>query len=371
MAQSADVLDPIADFWSVIPAGGAGTRLWPLSRAGRPKFLHDLTGQGRSLLQATADRLRPLSQDRLVVVTGVAHEAAVRRQLGEFGPQVLAEPSPRDSMAAIGLAAAVVERRDPQAVIGSFAADHVVGDEAAFRSCVREAIEVARTGMLVTLGIAPTYPATGFGYIHVGAPLDVAGAPHAHRVASFVEKPDAATATAYVEGGEFVWNAGMFVATAGGLLDLLARYHPDLAQGLRDIAAAPDRLEALWPTLQRISIDHAVAEPAADDGHVAVVQTEFPWDDVGDFRSLAGLLPEAGEDLPAGLRVLGDPGAVIAADASGLVAPCGRRLIAVVGLEDVVVVDTGDAVLVTTSARAQDVKKIVDELKATGRAELT
>ena len=360
------------DFWSVIPAGGAGTRLWPLSRAARPKFLHDLTGAGRSMLQATADRLQPLSGDRLVVVTGVAHEEAVRAQLdGLPDDGLLAEPSPRDSMAAIGLAAAVVERRNPDAVIGSFAADQVVGEEQDFRDSVREAIAVARTGLFVTLGIAPTYPATGFGYIRVGDQLDVEAAPHAHRVAAFVEKPDAATAADYLSRGDYVWNAGMFVVKARVLLDLLETYHGDLGRGLREIAADPARLPQVWPTLQKISIDHAVAEPAADDGHVAVVQTDFPWDDVGDFKSLAELLPGAHEPLPAGLHVLGDESSVVARDTTGIVAAGGGRLVAVVGLTDVVVVDTPDAVLVTTREHAQDVKKIVDELKVTGRAELT
>ncbi len=159
----------IPGFWAVVPAGGAGTRLWPLSRAAHPKFLLDLTGSGRSLLQTTVDRLEPLTAERVVVVTGAAHADAVRAQLPGFGPsQVLAEPSPRDSMAAIGLAAAVVERLDPDAVIGSFAADHVIPDQGAFEAVIREAASVARDGHLVTIGVEPTWPATGFGYIRAG-----------------------------------------------------------------------------------------------------------------------------------------------------------------------------------------------------------
>src|SRR4051794_23691161 len=155
--------------WAVVPAGGAGTRLWPLSRAGSPKFLHDLTGSGRTLLQATHDRLAPLVGDRVLVVTGVAHQDVVRRQLGALpADQVVAEPSPRDSMAAIGLAAAIVEQKDPDALVGSFAADHVIADADAFRACVAEAADVARTGLLVTIGIAPARASTGFGYIHLG-----------------------------------------------------------------------------------------------------------------------------------------------------------------------------------------------------------
>ena len=151
-------------FWSVIPAGGAGTRLWPLSRSDSPKFLHDLTGSGRSLLQATVDRLWPLAPGRVLVVTGEAHRDAVAAQLPELAADgLLAEPSPRDSMAAIGLAAAVVERRDPEAVIGSFAADHVITEADAFATAVQRAVAAAYDGWLVTLGIVPTFASTAFG----------------------------------------------------------------------------------------------------------------------------------------------------------------------------------------------------------------
>ena len=362
-------LTPMAEipgFWAVVPAGGAGTRLWPLSRAGHPKFLHDLTGSGRSLLQQTLDRVTPLAQARVVVVTGSAHAAAVRAQLPALGEeQVLAEPAPRDSMAAIGLAAAFVEARDPEAVIGSFAADHVIPDAEAFHRCVAEAVDVARDGRVVTIGIEPTYPATGFGYIQMGS--GVPGAPTARRVRQFVEKPDARRAAAYLATGEFRWNAGMFVVRAGVLLDLLHRWHPELADGLRAIAADPGRLEEVWPTLEKIAIDHAVAEPAADIGVVAVVPGDFAWDDIGDFSSLAALLPEPEE----GPRVLGDASLVHSVDSTGLVSPRGGRPVAVVGLQDVVVIDSGDAVLVTTRERAQDVKQVVEQLKALGRTDLT
>src|SRR5450631_975224 len=200
MTEGADAMRQIAGdmdgpaidgLWAVIPAGGAGTRLWPLSRSSSPKFLHDMTGAGRSLLQPTWDRLEPLCDDRIMVVTGVLHEAAVRGQLpGLATPNLVAEPSPRGSMAAIGLAAAILERRDPEAIIGSFAADHVIGEPDVFADCVREAVAVAREGYVVTIGIAPTYPATGFGYIRVGDPLTIGGAPHGRQVRSFVEKPD-------------------------------------------------------------------------------------------------------------------------------------------------------------------------------------
>ena len=354
-------------FWAVIPAGGAGTRLWPLSRAGSPKFLHDLTGSGRSLLQATWDRLEPLTGTQVLVVTGVAHVDAVSRQLpGLPGDQLLAEPSPRDSMAAIGWAAAVLEARDPEAVLGSFAADHVIGDEEEFRACVSAAVEAAADGHVVTIGIEPTHAATGFGYLEMG---DLLGAGPARAVAQFVEKPDRERAEGYLATGRFRWNAGMFVVRASVLLDLLAQWHPELAAGLRAVAADPAGLDEVWPALEKIAIDHAVAEPAAAQGRVAVVPGGFGWDDVGDFNSLGTLLPDA-PGLP-GVRVLGGAEKVRVLDSTGVVVPGSDRVVALVGLDDVVVVDTPDALLVTTRARAQDVKAVVDALKAQGRADLT
>lgn len=355
----------VEGFWGVIPAGGAGTRLWPVSRRTSPKFLRDLTGSGRSLLQATRDRLAPLAGERVLVVTGAAHADAVVEQLPD-GVEVVAEPSPRDSMPAIALAAAVIERRDPDAVIGSFAADHVIGDLPAFDAVVREAVAVARTGKVVTIGLTPTHPATGFGYIREGEALGVDGAPSARAVVEFVEKPDAATAERYLAEGGFRWNAGMFVVRASVLLDVLAAEHPQLAAGVRAVAAEPERLDEVWPSLTKIAIDHAVAEPAAARGLVAVVPAGFSWDDVGDFASLGDLLPPVRD----GLRVVGDEGDVVTVDGGGIVVT-GGRVVAVVGLDDVVVVDTPDAVLVMARDRAQDVKKVVEQLTAAGRTDLT
>lgn len=360
--------DDLDRFWAVVPAGGAGTRLWPVSRADSPKFLHDLTGSGRTLIQSTVDRLRAVAGEQVLVVTGRAHAAAVREQVPEVPADlVLAEPSPRDSMAAIGLAAAVLERRDPEAIIGSFAADHAIGDRAAFEAAVAEAVAVAaREDRLVTIGIEPTHPATGFGYIQQGPALG--GYPTAARVRQFVEKPDAQRAASYLATGEFRWNAGMFVARAATLLDLLARWHPELADGLRRIAAEPDRLEEVWEGLEKIAIDHAVAEPAADEGLVVVVRGDFDWDDVGDFRALSALLSDRAEE--SRMTVVGDPDRVLAIDAGGLVVSESGRMVAVLGLDDVVVVETQDALLVTNRARAQDVRLVVQALKDSGRADL-
>jgi mannose-1-phosphate guanylyltransferase len=356
----------IDHFWAVIPAGGAGTRLWPLSRSTAPKFLHDLTGGGRTLLQDTRDRLAPLAGERFVVVTGRPHREAVLAQLPEVAAdRVLAEPSPRDSMAAIGLAAALLERQDPQAVMGSFAADHVIPDPEAFAECVRVAVDVARDDWLVTLGIEPAFPSSAFGYVYLGDP--VAGHPAATTVREFVEKPSVRTAAEYVATGRYRWNAGMFVVRPTVLLDLLATWHPQFAADLRAVAGDPALLEERWPGLPRIALDHAIAEPAAAAGRVACVPSSFHWEDVGDFDALAGLL---GPDTTT-TTVLGDQGLVRSVDSSGLVVPAAGRVVAVVGMDDVVVVDTPDALLVTTRARAQEVKQVVADLQATGRADLT
>ena len=379
----------VPDLHAVVPAGGAGTRLWPLSRAAVPKFLLDLTGSGRSLLQQTWDRLLPLvGPDRVVVVTGTAHADRVREQLPDLpAASLLGEPSPKDSMAAIGLAAAVLHRRDPDALLGSFAADHVVTDPAAFAETVRQAAEAAREGWVTTIGITPTHPSTGFGYVREGDPLALPGAPLARRAQAFVEKPDLERARGYLADGGYRWNAGMFVVRTSVLLDHLARLRPALHEGLVEIAAAwdtPDRERVLartWSGLEKVAIDHAVAEPVAAEGGVAVVPGSFGWDDVGDVAALAGILAAAGAAaggagapgdaaVDGGVRVLGDPAQVLAEDASGLVVPGSGRLVALLGLQDVVVVDTPDAVLATTPERAQDVRRLVEALRAAGRHDL-
>lgn len=364
---------PLPGFHAIVPAGGAGTRLWPLSRAGRPKFLLDLIGGGRTLVQQTWDRLVPLAGDSgVLVVTGASHAPAVAAQLPELrAANLLTEPSPRDSTAAICLAAAVLHLRDPDAVVGSFAADHVIRDVGAFHAAVAEAVATAGQGYVVTIGIQPVRPSTAFGYVRLGQGLAVPGAPSAHLVDRFVEKPDAATAAAYLEEGGYRWNAGMFVARADVLLEALAVHRPALHESLTLIARAWDTdercevLDRLWPGLEKVAIDYAIAEPAADAGRVAVVPADLGWDDVGDFASLAALI---GGEAP--LRVLGDGSDVLAWETGGLAVPGSGRVVAVLGLKDVVVVDTPDALLVTTRDKAQEVKEIVDHLRSTGRADL-
>lgn len=369
-------LEQVPDFYAVIPAGGAGTRLWPLSRSRAPKFLHDLTGAGRTLLQATVDRLTAVAvPDNVMVVTGTAHVAAVARQLPTVTEEnILAEPSGRDSMAAIGLAAAILQQRHGDVVLGSFAADQVITSAPTFVRSVREGIAAARDGYVVTIGIAASRPSTAFGYVRSGELLNIDGAPNVRSVLGFTEKPDSATARSYLATGEYRWNAGMFISRTSVLLDHLAQQRPDLHDGLRTIAAAWDTdergevLDAIWPTLERVAIDHAIAEPVAAADGVAMVPGDFGWDDVGDFNSLAGLLP-AVDDRNS--KVLGDEDLVIRLDSAGsVIVPSSGRIVAVLGLDDVVIVDTPDALLVTTRARAQQVKSVVDAVNERGHEEL-
>jgi mannose-1-phosphate guanylyltransferase len=370
------VTTALPHFHPFIPAGGVGSRLWPLSRADAPKFLLDLTGSGSSLLRATYDRLAGLSGGRVMVVTGRAHAAAVSRQLPELGEgDLVLEPSPKDSAAAIGLACMLIRRRDPDAIVGSFAADHVIEPSGAFQDVVREAVAAAATGRIVTIGIPPSSPATGFGYIRAGAPLGLEDAPHALQVEEFVEKPDEPTAREYVGSGNYTWNAGMFVAPASLMLRHLAASEPELHAGLTEIAEAwgtpaqDDVVDRVWPGLPKTAIDYAVAEPAAAAGDVTMVPATFTWDDVGDFaaiRRLNHVDPETDPDV----TVLGDNSRVLADSSSGVVVSDTGRLIALIGVEDIVVVDTPDALLVTTREHAQRVKDAVAALKQRGNTDV-
>lgn len=368
--------EPLEGFYTIIPAGGVGSRLWPLSRADAPKFLHDLTGSGQTLLKDTWDRLAPLSGDqRIMIVTGRAHRGAVEEQLPDLADaNIVLESEPRDSTAAIGLAAAILERREPGVVIGSFAADHVISGDALFRAAVTEAVAAAKAGYIATIGITPTEPAVGFGYIECGDPLDIPGTEHAEAVSSFVEKPDLATAKRYLSGGRHLWNAGMFIARADQLLAEIARNKPELHDGLLELAEAWDdpatrgpAVDRIWPKLEKIAIDYSVAEPAAAAGRLAVIRGHFQWDDVGDFASLAKLntAGRSGE-----LAILGEHARVLADASSGIVVSRSKRVISLIGVRDIVVVDTPDALLVTTSEHAQRVKAVVDALRLGGSSDV-
>jgi mannose-1-phosphate guanylyltransferase len=357
------------NFHVVVPAGGSGTRLWPLSRAANPKFLQPLTGE-RSLLQSTYDRLVPLAgPDRVMVVTGASHAAAVARQLEELPvEQIVAEPSPRDSCGAIGLAAALIEQRDPGAVMASFAADHVIVDTEQFAETVRLAVRGAEAGKLMTIGITPTHPETGYGYVHCGEPAEIPGILSVRR---FREKPDRVTAQSYLDSGEYLWNASMFIWRTDVMLAELRRQRPDIHARLVTIAESwdtPERdavMEREWAALPKIAIEYAVVEGAAERGMVATVPGDFGWFDVGDFDALGQLADDS-------VAVLGnpDPRSVLSVESERMViVPSSGRLVATLGLRDVIVVDTPDVVLVCPRDRAQGVKQLVEDLRNRGQTE--
>lgn len=358
-------------FTCVIPAGGSGSRLWPLSRADEPKFLLDLTGSGDSLLRTTWDRLTPLvPAKRIMVVTGVSHRESVVNQLPELLPEnLVTETTRKDSSGAIGLAAAILETRDPDAILGSFAADHVIRGNVLFQRAVRTAVQAADKGLIATIGIHPDTPSTGFGYIACGkargdlAPFDV------YEVTEFIEKPDKKTAAKFLRKGVYLWNAGMFIAKASVILDQMAKSEPEMVASLREIAATwntetgADVRERLWPTLPKIAIDYTVAEPAAKEGLMVCIAAHFEWDDVGDFASVANLLTRGRK---RDLAVLGDGAQVLSDHATGIVVSETDRLVALIGIDDVVIVDTPDVLLVTSKEHAQDVKTLVERMEARG-----
>ena len=360
-----------SSFWAVIPAGGSGTRLWPLSRSGQPKFLLPLLGE-RSLIQQTVDRLVPLAPiDQTLVICGPAHAVSVGRQLPELPEaRIVVEPSPKGSGPAIALAAAIIARHDPDAVMGSFAADHDVRDQAAFEAAVRTGIAAARSGdWLVTLGLTPTRPETGYGYIERSDQVVFYGAEGtAYRALRFVEKPDLARATEYVAIGRFAWNASMFIWRVQTLLDQLAVWQPALLSAVTEIAAAwdtPERqavLDRAWSALETISIDEGVMERAPK---VAVVPAVIGWSDVGDWHGLGELLP-----TDATGNCLRGAALPIASERNVIWSETGRMIVTL-GMSDTIVVDTGDAILVAPRSRAQEVRRAVDALKAQGRGDFT
>lgn len=358
-----------SNFWAVIPAGGSGSRLWPLSRSARPKFLLPLLGQ-QSLLQETFDRLLRLTEpERVLVVCGPAHAAAIARQLPDLpSANIIVEPSPNGTGPALALASALIARVDPGAIMGSFAADHDISDPDAFVVAVETAIRAARGGDLVTIGLTPTRPETGYGYIERTDEVVLrAGDRVAYRAARFIEKPDLERATAFVESGRFLWNAGMFVWQVRALSAELKRLQPEIADGVREIARVwesrdQERVTArIWSDLPEITIDHGIMEHAE---RVAVVPAKIGWSDVGDWSGLGELIEQdgLGNSVRGELLSIETTNSVIWSETG--------RMVAMVGLDNIIVVDTEDALLVVDREQSQEVKKVVEKLKAS-RKELS
>lgn len=347
----------LPDFWAVVPAGGSGTRLWPISRSKRPKFLLDITGNGRTLLQTAWDRLTPLCGSRFLLVTGTAHELEARRQLpGLSERSMLIEPAPRDSMAAIGLAAATLEARDPELILGSFPADHVIPNANGLHDCIRQGYAAAKTGLLALIGLEPTRPTSALGYIRMGPAIGIDAAPGARRIESFIEKPSEDRAIRFIHAGGYVWNAGMWIAKAGVLMGLLESANPQLAGDLRAAVKYPDRLIDIWENIERTTIDKTIAEPLAGTPKVCIIPGDFEWEDIGDFGALLAYLNR--HEPSVDLHAIPNADEIFCLDATGVVVGNSHRPIAVMGLDNVVIVDTQDALLVMSEEYSQRLKDL-------------
>lgn len=353
--------------YALILAGGVGSRLWPRSRESRPKQLLDLISE-RSMLQETVARVEPLvPPEQIIIMTNQGYVGAVQKQLPHLPPEnVIGEPAVRGTASAVGYGAAVIGRRDPSAVMCALHADHYMRDVEGFRRALQAAAGVAGHGYLVTLGIQPHAPVTGYGYVERGEKLGLFDGHVAYRVVRFTEKPDAETAEAFVMSGRYYWNSGLFTWQVSTILEAFARHMPDTYEKLQVMTSAigTDReLETLvrvWPTLENQTIDYGIMERAE---RVAVVPADFGWSDVGTWNALFDLLEADSERNVVSGNHLG-------VDTRGSFIYSDGRLIATIGVEDLIIVDTGDVVLVCPRNRAQDVKIVVDRLKREKRTDV-
>lgn len=358
----------IDHYYAVIMAGGGGTRLWPLSRRARPKQLLNLFDE-RSLFQIAVSRLEGVfPYDRILVVTVESQAALLRAQVPEIPAEnYLLEPLPRGTASVVGLAAIALQQRDPQAVMAILTSDHYMGNEYRFRRLLEAAYSVAQDGYLVTLGIEPTFPATGYGYIQRGAFLGRYNKLDVYQVQRFKEKPSEDAAREMLRTGDHAWNSGMFVWRVDTILEEITRQMPPLTHTLTEIGQAwdtPQRDETilkLWPDVKNETIDYGVMEGAQK---VAVIPAAgLGWSDVGSWDSLFDVLPGNQQ----GNIVMGGEHIEIDTHRSLIYVNQPHRLIVTIGVEDLVVVDTGDVLLVCRKDQAQKVRQVVDKLKESGQ----
>ncbi len=355
--------------YAMLMAGGAGTRFWPASRKRRPKQLLALTGSA-PLLRQTAERLVPLcGWEHIWVSTGAHLVDATLEVLPELGrEQMLVEPVGRNTAPCIGWAAATIARDDPEAVVMALPADPHIGDERTYRDALSKAIASARTGLITTIGVRPTHPETGYGYIEAGEPSALSGV---LRVRRFVEKPDRAKAEELVAQGNYFWNAGMFFFRACDMLAAIRAHMPELGAGLAELDAAAaagreaERLAEVFPRLPAVSIDYGVMEHMTELG---VVPASFDWSDVGSWLAAAELAPKDadGNSAPAHAVLIDAAGNHVVDLRSGADEAGTARVIALVGVRDLVVVETDDALLVVPQERSQQVREVVRVLKGRG-----
>ncbi len=355
-------------YYAVIMAGGGGTRLWPLSRQKRPKQMLNLF-EGRTLFQASVQRLYGVFPPKRIFVVTIEEQApALQAQSPEIPKDnFLIEPSPRGTASVVGLAAAVLHDRDPQAIMAVVTADHYIENEDLYSHLLETTYQLAKEDWLVTLGVEPTYPATGFGYIKMGQAVGQYDSFQVNRVDHFVEKPLLEKATQMVQAGQYVWNSGMFFWKAERILAEIEHQMPHLSAGLKRIqAAAPpfDRLQVMnevWDGLQSESIDYGIMEKANHE--VVVHASGLGWNDVGTWESLFEVL-EGDQD---GNIIMG--GDHIGLDTSQTLVYMQEehRLIVTIGVKDLVLVDTGDVLLVCNKSDSQRVRQIVAQLRERGK----
>ncbi|HEY75591.1 MAG TPA: NTP transferase domain-containing protein [Thermoflexia bacterium] len=354
-------------YYALIMAGGGGTRLWPLSRRTLPKQALRLVGK-RTMFEHAVDRIVPIFQpDEIYVVTTVDQEEPLMLQAPELPhANFLVEPLGRGTAPAIGLGAIHMKRRDPDAVMAVLTADHFIRDVDTFRRVLRAAVQVAEEGHLVTLGITPTFPSTGYGYIKQGEPLREVDGFTVYRAERFTEKPSAETAFMMVESGDYSWNSGMFIWRVDRILEEFARQMPGFYNQLIQVEAVlgtpayQQTLERVWPQVAPQTIDYGIMEGAED---VVVIPVDIGWSDVGNWSSMRDILP-ADED---GNVVVGDH---LGVDTRNTIVFGRGRLIATIGLENMIVVDTEDALLICPIEREQEVREVVRRLEEEGRKDL-
>ncbi len=359
-------------YYALIAAGGHGTRLWPMSRTRLPKQMLPLIDE-HSMFRTSVERIQPLfAPQDIFVVTGKEYAAELRQEAPQIPAEnFIIEPYAKNTAPALALALSVIQKRDPQATVAILTADHHIGQQEKFCRVLKAAWQVAQTGKIVTLGIAPSYPATGFGYIQQGAPieesaqLDGFGIYHSQR---FTEKPDIVRATHFLASGQYSWNSGMFIWRVDRAMQDLERYQPAMyamCSYLQSAFDAPDydaKLLDIWETMPKLSIDFAIMEKA---DNIAVIPIDIGWSDVGTWASLYDILPQDN----FGNCIKGDASdiRVILDTRDTLV--FSDRLTVAIGVEDIVLVDTDDVLLICHKNRTQDVKQVVDYLRENGNAE--
>ncbi len=357
--------------FALILAGGSGTRFWPASRTTRPKQVLAIgPGAKDPLIARTARRIEALCPpDRAYIATGTSLVGVTREALPWFPESAfLAEPVPRNTAACIGWASAIIKRRDPDALIAALPSDQLMDDEPGFRAAVARALQIAESGTIVTMGIKPNRPETGYGYIELGSELS----PGVRRVARFVEKPTREVAETYLTSGNYLWNAGMFFFRAQSMLDAIAAHMPELAAGIERIEVAAKQgseaeraaTNAVFQDLKSVSIDYGIMEKVRE---LAVIPADVGWSDLGSWHTVWELGQKDAQGNVA-------PESAVLVDAQNNLienlrtVPGGKRIVALVGVHDLCVVDTDDALLIIPRERCQDVREIVDALKRRGDA---